>query len=100
MLAIVATIVPTLTTRTLDVAVIGGGPCGLATALALSKAPCLKNANIAVFEADEWKPKGASIQISKAGWSALQSLDTEAATRIRATGAPVKSACAASAENR
>ena len=89
MLAIVVTVAPTLTARAVDVAIVGGGPCGLATALALSKAPCLKNANIAVFEADTWKPKGASIQISKAGWSALENLDEEAASRIRATGAPV-----------
>ena len=38
MFAIVATIVPTLTTRNLDIALIGGGPCGLATALALAVA--------------------------------------------------------------
>ena len=75
----------------LDVAIVGGGPCGLATALALSKAPCLQGARIAVFEADEFSPKGASIQISRPGWAALESLDAEAASRIRETGAPVTS---------
>ena len=75
----------------LDVAIVGGGPCGLATALALSKAPCLQGARVAVFEADEFSPKGASIQISRPGWAALESLDAEAASRIRETGAPVTS---------
>ena len=37
---------PGLVARPLDVAIIGGGPCGLATALALSKSRCLQGVTI------------------------------------------------------
>lgn len=70
-----------------DVAIIGGGPCGLATALALSKARCLRGAAVEVFESDAFGPKGASIGLSETGWAALAGIDAEAAQRVRATGA-------------
>ena len=78
-----------LVARPVDVAIIGGGPCGLSTALALSKARCLRGAAVEVFESDAFGPKGASIQISKYGWAALTATDAEAARRIKATGEPV-----------
>ena len=75
----------------LDVAIIGGGPCGLATAVTLSKAPCLQGrGRVAIFEQDEFRPKGASIGISPAGWAALEAIDVDVAAAIRATGVPVK----------
>ena len=70
-----------------DVAIIGGGPCGLATALAISKARCLRGAAVEVFESDAFGPKGASIGLSPTGWAALEGIDAEAAERVRATGA-------------
>ena len=72
-----------------DIAIIGGGPCGLATAIALSKAPCLKDRTIAIYEKDGFKPKGASIQISSAGWQALKAMDLKVSKDIKATGTPV-----------
>ena len=75
--------------RPVDVAIIGGGPCGLATALALSKARSLQGATLEVFESDAFGPKGASIQISRYGWAALTAIDMDAARRIRANGEPV-----------
>ena len=77
--------------RRVEVAIVGGGPCGLATALAISKASCLQGSSIEVFESDSFGPKGASIQISKPGWAALAAIDAEAASRIRANGEPVTS---------
>ena len=67
---------------------VGGGPCGLATAIALNLArPTL---NICVFERDDLGPKGASIQISKSGWTALKAIDRVVSRRIRReTGTPV-----------
>jgi len=78
-------------TRRVDIAIVGGGPCGLATALAISKARCLQGSSVEVFESDEFGPKGASLQISKPGWAALSAIDAEAADRIRRNGAPVTS---------
>ena len=45
-----------LTARPVDVAIIGGGPCGLATALALSKSRCLKGraSHAHRTHTDEW----------------------------------------------
>ena len=77
------------TPRSVEVAIIGGGPCGLATALALSKSRSLQGATVEVFESDAFRPKGASILISKAGWAALNAIDPDTARRIRTTGAPV-----------
>ena len=77
------------TPRSVEVAIIGGGPCGLATALALSKSRSLQGATVEVFESDAFRPKGASILISKAGWAALNAIDPDTARRIRTTSAPV-----------
>ena len=45
-----------LTARPVDVAIIGGGPCGLATALALSKSRCLQGraSQVHRMRTDEW----------------------------------------------
>ena len=56
-----------------DCAIIGGGPAGLATAIAISKSS--PSSSIAIFEKDSFQPKGASIQISKAGWASLKALE-------------------------
>ena len=75
----------------IDVAIIGGGPCGLATAIAISKAPCLQGrGRVAIFEQDVFLPKGASIGISPSGWTALEAIDVDVAKAIRATGSPVQ----------
>ena len=85
--ALLATLPVMVAVRCVDVAIIGGGPCGLATALALKKASAALN--VEVFERDTLQPKGASIQISKAGWKALENIDSTTASRIRKTGTPV-----------
>jgi len=75
----------------IDVAIIGGGPCGLATAIAISKAPCLQGrGRVAIFEQDVFLPKGATIGISPSGWKALQGIDADVTKAIRATGAPLQ----------
>ena len=75
-----------------DIAIIGGGPGGLAAALALERSSPV-GTTIRVFEKDEFEPLGASIGISKSGWKALRDVDPELfATlepRIRSTGVPV-----------
>lgn len=90
LLLLPAATTPRATPRAVDVAIIGGGPCGLATALALSQAPCLRGRRVAIYERDSLETnKGAALALSKPGWAALETLDAEAATRIRALGAPV-----------
>ena len=73
-----------------DVAIIGGGPCGLATALALRhSAP---TAAIAVFERDpDLTPKGSSVVISPSGWAALRCVDCTASKRLRQLAVPIES---------
>jgi 2-polyprenyl-6-methoxyphenol hydroxylase-like FAD-dependent oxidoreductase len=59
----------------LNVAIIGGGPAGLAVALALSQnLPQPQQPSILVFERDFLEPKGASVVISKSGWEVLDDL--------------------------
>ena len=74
-----------------DCAIVGGGPAGLATAIALTKAS--PSSSIAIFEKDVFQPKGASIQISKAGWKSLQELDDDndngLVSALENTGVPV-----------
>ena len=66
----------------LDVAIVGGGPCGLATALALKKAA--PSIEVAIFERDAaLEPKGSSVAIFKSGWAALRCIDATVATRLR-----------------
>ena len=87
-------LVMTSCTRCVDIAIVGGGPCGLATAVALKSArPSL---HVAVYERDSYplEPKGASIQISRAGWSAIEAIDPQAAATIRhEMGAPLLGVC-------
>ena len=74
-----------------DVAIVGGGPGGLAAALALTRS-CPVGTTIRVFEKDSFEPKGASISISKSGWQALRDVDPDLCAtlepRIRSTGVP------------
>jgi 2-polyprenyl-6-methoxyphenol hydroxylase-like FAD-dependent oxidoreductase len=73
-----------------DVAIVGAGPCGLSTALALHRSGL--GLRVAVFERDAglpFAPKGGSIQVSKPGWTALQNVDPDGAQKVRATGTPV-----------
>lgn len=72
-----------------DVAIIGGGPCGLATAIALAKAARLKGCSVCVFERDDFSPKGAAVALSPLSWSALEAIDGTVAARIRQEGSPV-----------
>ena len=81
-----------LNVRNVDVAIVGGGPGGLAAAIALRKVA--KDASIAVFERDpilawDGPRKGASIAISGKGWKAIKAIDAEAATGMVASGVPV-----------
>ena len=73
----------------LDVAIIGGGPSGLATALALMRGAPTACRNLAVFEADTFTPKGASIVVSKPGWRALRCIDKAVYRKAKRDGAPV-----------
>jgi len=66
-----------------DCAIIGGGPAGLATAIALSKS-CPASTRIAIFEKDDYAPKGASIQISGDGWKSVKGIDSLAASAAAA----------------
>ena len=75
---------------TCDVAIIGGGPCGLATAIALSKARSLKRCTVRVFERDHLEPKGAAVALSPLAWAVLEAIDGTASARIRREGSPVE----------
>ena len=83
-----------LDARMVDIAIIGGGPGGLAAALALER-NCPVGTTIRVFERDNFEPKGASIAISKGGWKDLRNVVPELfATlepRIRSTGVSITS---------
>lgn len=70
-----------------DVAIVGAGPGGLSAALAIRKNS--PSTSIAVFERDEFQPKGASIAISPSGWKAIKGIDEVVAERVKATGLPV-----------
>jgi 2-polyprenyl-6-methoxyphenol hydroxylase-like FAD-dependent oxidoreductase len=72
-----------------DCAIIGAGPAGLATAIAISKSSPLSS--IAIFERDGFQPKGASIQISKSGWESIENLDPSLMNELKKTGVPVTS---------
>ena len=75
--------------RYCDCAIIGAGPAGLATAIAISKSS--PSSSIAIFERDGFQPKGASIQISKAGWESNENLDPSLMNELKKTGVPVTS---------
>jgi len=85
------------TCLTVDCAIIGGGPAGLAAAIAVAKAS--PASTIAVFERDSFRPKGATIQISKPGWRSLRELDAlgkgdgagSLVQKLKGTGVPVTS---------
>jgi salicylate hydroxylase len=72
-----------------DCAIIGAGPAGLATAIAISKSSPLSS--IAIFDRDGFQPKGASIQISKTGWKSIENLDPSLVKKLKKTGVPVTS---------
>jgi 2-polyprenyl-6-methoxyphenol hydroxylase-like FAD-dependent oxidoreductase len=71
----------------LDVAIIGGGPTGLSTALALMRGAQARH--LAVFETDSFAPKGASIVITQPGYDALLHIDRKVYKAIKRDGAPV-----------
>jgi salicylate hydroxylase len=63
----------------LRVGIVGGGPGGLSTAIALSKLP---NIEVTIYEqARELREVGAGINISYNGWKVLELLDSAAAVR-------------------
>ena len=76
--------------KAVDVAIVGAGPCGLATAIALAKAPC--KPTIKVYEKDNFLPKGASIRISTTGWRALRAIDRNLYMDVRSTATNVDQA--------
>lgn len=58
--------------KTLRVAIVGGGPGGLATAIALSKIP---NVDVQVYEKDRMlREVGAGINIGANSWNVLELL--------------------------
>jgi len=78
--------------RCIDCAIVGGGPAGLATAIAISDSS--PSSSIAIFERDEFQPKGASIQISKSGWKSIAALDDGdklLVTKLEETAVPITS---------
>jgi len=75
----------------IDCVIVGGGPAGLATAIAISNAS--PSSSIAIFERDRLQPKGASILISKSGWKSITELDSSGGdgslkTKLKETGTP------------
>ncbi|KAG8460733.1 hypothetical protein KFE25_010788 [Diacronema lutheri] len=77
----------------IDVAIIGGGPTGLALAIALAKAPALASRRVVVFERDDFAPKGAIVGISPMAWAALENIDATVARRVRRRGSVVREFC-------
>lgn len=76
--------------KCIDCAIIGGGPAGLATSIAISNSS--PSSSIAIFERDGFQRKGASIQISKSGWTSITDLDSNdgsLVTKLEETGVPV-----------
>lgn len=78
---------PTTSPKCVDCVIVGAGPAGLATSIAISKAVPL--ASIAIMERDHFQPKGASIQISKPGWESIRNLDAMLLQYLKATSVPV-----------
>ncbi|GAQ92475.1 zeaxanthin epoxidase [Klebsormidium nitens] len=69
-----------------DVAIIGGGPGGLATAKGITRAcPELK---VRVFERAKLRPRGASVFVMPNGMHALEALDPETHARVLAHHSP------------
>lgn len=80
--------------ESIDCAIVGGGPGGLATAIAISNAS--PSSSIAIFERDGFQPKGASIMISKSGWKSIAELDSSGGdesleTKLEETAVPITS---------
>lgn len=79
-------------TELLDVAIVGGGPTGLACALALLRASSTSAAprsSIGIFESDSFEPKGASIRLSNSGWKTLKCIDKGTYKDVRKGSVPV-----------
>ncbi|CAM9122414.1 unnamed protein product, partial [Heterosigma akashiwo] len=72
-----------------DCVIIGGGPSGLATSIAISKTS--PATTIAIHEKDVFERKGASIAISPAGWNSIQQLDTNLFEKLQNICVPVTS---------
>jgi salicylate hydroxylase len=70
---------PSATFPVLRVAIVGGGPGGLSSAIALSKLP---NVEVTIYEqARELREIGAGIQIGYNCWKVLELLDAAATVR-------------------
>lgn len=66
-----------------DCAIVGGGPSGLAAAIAMIKSS--PSTSVAVYEEDVFQPKGASIRISPDGWTSLKKLDKSLIPKLKET---------------
>jgi len=73
--------------RCVDCAIIGGGPAGLATSIAIANAS--PSSTIAIFERDNFEPKGASIQISKLGFDSIKKLEESVIPLLDEVSVPV-----------
>lgn len=76
----------------IDCAIVGGGPAGLAAAIAILKSS--PSSSIVIFERDGFQPKGASISISESGWKSIAELDSgggggSLVTKLEETGVPI-----------
>lgn len=71
----------------IDCAIIGGGPAGLITSIALSHSS--PSSSIAIFEKDNFEPKGASVQISSKGWKSIEKIDEDLVKKLKCRGVPV-----------
>ena len=59
----------------------------MATSIVLSKSS--PQSTIAIFERDNFEPKGASIQISKPGWTSINKLDSSIVSKLEDASVPV-----------
>jgi 2-polyprenyl-6-methoxyphenol hydroxylase-like FAD-dependent oxidoreductase len=72
-----------------DCAIIGGGPAGLTASIAISKAA--PSASIAIYERDNFQPKGATIIISDDGWESIKEMDPILVNKLKKTRVAITS---------
>lgn len=64
-----------------DCVIIGAGPSGLVTSIAISKAS--PSSSIAIFEKDAFEPKGSTIAISRTGYKSLKQLHAPLEAKLK-----------------
>ena len=66
-----------------DCVIVGSGPAGLATSIAISKAS--PSSSVVMFEKDAFEPKGSTIAISSSGYKSLKKLHPPLVTKLKDT---------------